>query len=62
MQLRFNGPLRQGARMKCNNLFQCDTKQFEFAALYRAKDPMVCRLSGSTETLCPLELPQLHCC
>ena len=48
--------------MKCNNRFQCDTKQFEFAKLCRSQDPMGCRLSGSTETLCRLELPQLHRC
>ena len=46
--------------MKCNDRFQCDTKQFEFAGLCRAQDPMGYRLTGSTETLCLLEIPQFH--
>ena len=38
--------------MKCNDRVQCDTKQFELAGVCRAQDPMGCRLTGSTETLC----------
>ena len=45
--------------MKCSDQFQYDTKQFYFAGLCKAQDPMGCKTTGSIETLCFLELPQL---
>ena len=42
--------------------FQPSSYQMESNGLCRAQDPMGCRLIGSTETLCRLELPPLHCC
>ena len=38
--------------MKCNDGFQCDTKQFGFAGLYGAQGLLGCQLTGSTKTLC----------
>ena len=41
--------------------FQSSSDQLESTGLCRARDPLRCQLTGSTETLCLLKLPQLHC-
>ena len=50
------------AQSKHNDQFQPSHYQLESTGLYKAQDPMRCRLTGSKETLCLLELPQLHFC
>ena len=51
-----------GAQIKHIDQFQMLYYQFKNTGLCRAQDPMGCQFIGSTETLCLLELPQLHCC
>ena len=48
------------AEVRHNDQFQPSSYESKSTGLCRARDPMGCQLTGSIETLCLLELPQIH--